>query len=75
MRAISSNCGDLFGYFCDSGEDSGFLDSLQILSCSSFCIAFVCAMMITILSMHTTGSPGGGREGRREESVNDAAKT
>ena len=75
MGASRSHCGDLVGDLCGAGVESGGLDRLQILSSSSLWVDFVYAMMIIILSMHTTGSPGGGMEGRREESVNDAAKT
>ena len=62
MGASISHCGDLVGGFCGAGVESGGLDSLQLLSTSSLWLAFVYAMMIMIMGMHTAGSPGG-REG------------
>ena len=63
MVASSSHCGDLVGGLCGSGVDSEGLDILQLLSSSSLWLTFAYAKMITIMSMHKTGSPGVGREG------------
>ena len=63
MGASRSHCGDLVGDLCGAGVESGGIDRLQILSSSSLWVDFVYAMMIIILSMHTTGSPGGGKKG------------
>ena len=63
MGEISSHCGDLVVGFCGAGVDSGGLDRLHLLSSSSLCISLVYAMMIMVMIIHTTGSPGEGREG------------
>ena len=66
MGASSAHCGEIVGGLCGAGAESGDLDILQLLSSSSLWIHFVCSLIIMILNMHTTGSPGGGREeGRR----------
>ena len=61
MGSRSSHCGDLVGGFCGAEVDSGGLDSLHLLSSSSLYISFAYSMLIIILIIHTTGSPGGGR--------------
>ena len=63
MVARISHCGDIVGGFCGDKLESGGLESLQLLYYSYIYLAFVYAIMTMILSMHTTGSPGGGREG------------
>ena len=62
MGTSRSHCAELLGSFCSSEVDRGGLHSLEIYSSSSLWIAFIYAMMIIIMSIHTTGSPGGGRE-------------
>ena len=63
MGSISSHCGGLDGGLCGAGVESGPLDSLHLLYYSSLWVAFVYEMMILILIMHTTGSPGREKEG------------
>ena len=62
MGESSSHCRDLVGGFCGAGVESGGLEILQLLSSSSLWLVFVYEMMILILIMNTTGSPGRGRE-------------
>ena len=71
MGTGSSQCGDIVGGFYGTGVYSGGLEILQILYSYSLWLAFVYEIMIMILSMHTTASPGGGRE----ESVRVAEET
>ena len=73
MGASRSHCVDLVGGFCGAVVYSGGLDRLNLLYHSSLLLAFFYAIMIISLSIHATGSPGGG--GGREESVNVAAET
>ena len=54
-----SHWGDLVGFFCGAGVDSGGLEISHILSSSSLWIQFFYVMTRMILSMHTTGFPGG----------------
>ena len=63
MGSSSSHCGDLVGGLCVSVVDSGVLDIFHLISSSYLWLAFVYAMIIMILSMHTTGSPVGGGGG------------
>ena len=58
MGSSRSHCGDFVGGFFGAVLESGGLDSLHIFSSYSLCLAFFYAMMIMILSIHTTGSPG-----------------
>ena len=48
---------------------------MKLLSSSFLLLALVYEMMMMILSMHTKGSLGGGREVGKEESVKVADKT
>ena len=63
MGASSCHCGDFVVGLCESGVESVGLGRLQLLSSSSLWLAFFCAVTTMILSVHTTGSPGGGGEG------------
>ena len=57
-----SQCVELVGAFCGAGVEIGGLENLHIFTSSSIWLAFVYAMMIMILIMHTTVLPvGGGR--------------
>ena len=62
MGSSSYHCGDLVVGFCGTGVESIGLEIFQLLSSSSLWLEFFYAIMITILRIHTTGSPGG-REG------------
>ena len=60
MGESSYHCGDLIGGFCGAGVESGGLDILKLLYCSSLWFDFYYAMLIMIMSMHTTSLLGRG---------------